>query len=60
MTPEETAISKLRDRAGWYCGDARAREVLAEYRASVTQTDQAEAERLRTMRLELQAREVRV
>lgn len=35
MTPEQQAISKLRDRGSWYCGDPRAAEVLGEYRAAV-------------------------
>jgi len=35
MTTEQLAISQLRDKAGWYCGDPRAAEVLAAYRASV-------------------------
>jgi hypothetical protein len=35
MTPEQLAISQLRDKAGWYCGDKRAGEVLAEYAATL-------------------------
>lgn len=50
MTPEQQAISKLRDLAGWYCGNPRAAEVLAEYRAAVEAPLRAQLAALRIAR----------
>lgn len=35
MTPEQTAISALRNAHGWWEGDDNARKVLARYREDV-------------------------
>jgi hypothetical protein len=58
-TPEDTAISQLRTYNGWWNGDVRAREILAEYRAAVIKAEREEAERVRVELLEIQAREER-